>query len=221
MAFFQPSMIGAAGDVGVEFSSIEVDALNFDEAAVRLNVLAGYISEVDQPLRAAKRIAKQDMEERFDTEIAPDGSKWFALDADYAARKQHEVGFEHPILTRDTPLRKAATKESAWSVAGDSLFFDTSGLPEYWRTHQEGSPDFGAKFHSVANVEGEVDVPGAQNIPPRPFIGLSAEAEAKILTLFDIWFSEGIEMSTRRFAVSSVGVLQARTGRGFGPRIDF
>lgn len=214
------STIGSAGDLGIEFGAIEIDLLNFDEAAVRLNTLAGYISAVDIPMRGAKRIAMDDMKQRFDDEVSPDGAKWFALDPDYAARKQHEVGFEHPILTRERELRDAATSEEAWSVTGESLFFNTSVLPEYWRVHQEGSIGFGAKFHASANIAGEADVEGEQNIPPRPYIGLSAEAEAKIFTLFDVWFSEGIEMATKRFAISSVGTLQARSPRGgFGRAI--
>lgn len=221
MAFINtgPHVIGSAGDLGIIFSAIEVDALDFNKAAVALNELAGYVSEATPPLKAAKKIARDDMKERFDTEIRPDGDKWFALDPDYARRKQHDVGFEHPILTRSRDLREAATDEGAWSVSGESIFFSTGSLPEYWRVHQEGSSDFGAIFHASANPAGEIGEQGGQNIPRRPFIGLSAEAEAEILEVFDIWFSEGIELARKRYAISSVGVLQTRTALGqFGPR---
>lgn len=220
---FTPTPFGAPTELVGEFSAIEVDALSFEAASIALSNLATYIDNVDLPLRGAKKIGRDDMKERFDTETAPDGTTWFALDPDYAERKVRKKGFEHPILTYSKALRRAATSEAAWSVSGESLWFSTSTLPDYWRVHQEGSSDFGVTFHQV----GEDNVllrtsEGGQNLPPRPFIGLSAEAEGKILELFDIWFSNGLAEATSSYFISSAGTLHFKTPLGrIGERILF
>lgn len=215
---------GSIDTIVGDFAAFEVDALSFENASVALYELSLYVENIDLPLRGAKRIAREDMKDRFESEEAPDGTKWFELDPEYSERKEQAVGFEHPILTRESHLKKAATSEEAWSISGESLFFNTSSLPEYWRVHQEGSEGFGVTFAKILdkNVLVRSSPEGDQNIPPRPFIGLSAEAEAKILELFDIWFSEGLEQASKRFAISSVGTLHARTPQGrFGERIIF
>lgn len=219
------NVFGTIGtDIG-EFHAIEVEALNFDEAAVSLWDLSLYIENVELPLRGAKKIARDDMKDRFDSETAPDGTQWFELDPEYARKKQQYFGFEHPILTGKTKeLRTKATAEAAFSISGESLFYNTSDLPEYWRVHQQGSEGFAVTFHKIGeeNILVRTSPEGSQNIPPRPFIGLSDEAEAKILELFDIWFSAGLEEATKQFMVSSVGTLHARTPLGrIGERIVF
>lgn len=216
---------GSVNDIVGSFTAIEIDTESFEEAAVALYELSLYIESVDLPIRGARRIAMEDMKERFETETDPGGGKWFALDPDYAARKEREIGFEHPILTRDGDLKDAATSQEAWSISGHSLFFNTNVLPEYWRVHQEGSEGFSATFVQVGTGKSELlrtSGEGDANLPPRPFIGLSQEAEDKILELFDIWFSEGLELATKKFAISSAGTLHARTPQGrFGARIPF
>lgn len=218
---------GSPTELVGEFTIVEIDALDFKRAEVALNELARYLDNAIIPMRGAERIAMEDMKERFETETAPDGNQWAQLDPDYAARKAFELGFEHPILTgRSRELKTTATSSAAWSVAGDSLFFSTEGLPEYWRVHQEGSEDFGSVFHHAFSEEtGHLDSSegsGAQNIPPRPFIGLSRKAETKILELFDIWFSEGIQEATTHYKLGSSGILHAMGPRGqFGPKIEF
>lgn len=221
---FDPTPFGSPTQLIGEFSAIEVDTLSFAQAEVAVSRLANYIDDVDLPLRGAERIAREDMKERFETETSPDGTHWFALDPEYARRKQAEMGFEHPILTRTKALREKATKASAWSISGESLWFSTADLPKYWRVHQEGSEGFGVTFHHIGeeNVLVRDSPEGSQNLPPRPFIGLSEEAEGKILDLFDIWFSNGLEAATSSFALSSVGTLHVRTPQGrFGERIHF
>lgn len=215
---------GSIDELIGSFSAIEIDTESFEQAEVALYELSLYIENVELPIRGAKRIAMEDMKQRFETETPPGGGKWFALDPQYAERKERDVGFTHPILTRGGELKEKATSEAAWTVSGDSLFFNTAVLPEYWRVHQEGSEGFGATFVKIneENVLLRTPSEGDQNIPPRPFIGLSKEAEDKILVLFDIWFSEGLELATKKFAVSSKGTLHARTPLGrFGERIIF
>lgn len=216
---------GTVDELVGEFGAIEVDALSFEAASVALYELSLYIENVEIPLRGVKKIVRDDMKDRFDSETAPNGSPWFALDPEYAKKKQAYFGFEHPILTGKTKeLRTRATDEAAFSISGESLFYNTSELPDYWRVHQEGSEGFGATFVQIGEENVLMRTPGEgdQNIPPRPYIGLSDEAEAKILELFDIWFSAGLEQASKQFMVSSVGTLHARTPQGrIGERIIF
>jgi phage gpG-like protein len=207
----------------IEISRVEIDAIDFKRGEAALLELAGYFAALDPPLRAAKKIARDDMRERFESQIAPDGTQWRDLDPDYAVKKEHEVGFIYPILTKTGDLKEKALSEEAWSITGESIFYSTASLPDYWEVHQYGSDDYGTMFHG-GNIDetGHLDSgEGGSNIPPRPFIGLSDEAEAKIFEVFDIWFSTGLEEASHNFFVSSQGVLQTRgIGGKFGKRID-
>lgn len=216
--FGSPSQI-LGSFTGVDF--IEVDTVDFERAAIAIAELANYVDNVELPLRAVVKIARDDIKERFEKENDPEGDGWFELSPGYAERKQKEVGFEHPILQREGELYKKATDGSNWSVSGESVWYSTANLPDYWAVHQFGSADFGAQFHATANPKGETSLEGgAQNIPPRAFIGLSKKAEAKVLDLFDIWFSNGLERATKDFLISSHGALHVRTPLGrIGERI--
>ena len=221
---FTPTPFGTPTQLVGEFNALEVDTLSFEAAAVALSRLAMYIENVEIPLRTAKEIARHDMIERFESETAPDGTQWFALDPEYAKRKLHDKGFEHPILTYSKDLKTKATSEAAWTVTGESIWYNTTHLPPYWRVHQEGSEGFGVKFVKVKDesVLMRTSGEGDQNLPPRPFIGLSAEAEGKILEAFDIWFSSGLAKTSQSYFVSSAGVLHYRTPQGrIGERVVF
>lgn len=221
-----PTVFGPYGtDVGM-FNAVRLDLLNFDEGAIRLTQLALYLESEEIPLRAVARIARDDMEKRFQDEEDPDHDGWFELLPDYAERKEREVGSK-PILEHggrgSQHLKKKALKLSNFIVAGDSVVYDTSELPEYWRVHQEGSSDFGSVFHAKANTDPNADSSvgkGYQNIPPRPFIGMSKEAEAESMELFDLWFSNGIGMATKSFGVHTSGKLMHRKGGRFTHQVN-
>lgn len=204
--------------LGGELHTTYLDALDFERAEVNLLQLAGYLDNIEVPLLLARRIASEDMKDRFENETDPDRNKWADLSDIYSAQKQKDVGFEHPILTRSGDLKDAATDQNAWTVGADSIFFSTAGLPNYWVSHQFGrSETFQMGGSEKLGIEaGEVTL---DNMPPRPFIGISAEAEEKILDTFDLWFGKGVEEAAKSFAVSSHGVLQTRTAGGrFGPK---
>jgi hypothetical protein len=61
-----------------------------------------------------------------------------------------------------------------------------------------------------------------QGIPPRPFIGLSEEAEGEILAFMDTWFDSGISEGVRHYkegarvmSGSQPGILTAPIGNQF------
>lgn len=219
-----PPIEDVSGSFPGWFSGVKIDALDFERAEVVLNELAGYVEHMAPIMEVAKEIARNDMADRFQSQIDPEGNKWIDLDPDYAKRKEHDVGFVYPILTRTRALREAATSEEAWSVSGESIFFSTVGLPDYWRVHQEGSLDWGTHFHgglgAKTNQAGE-HIPAHesqsdpklttskgsrdQNLPPRPFIGLSQDAVDEIFIAFDQWWATGIEEATRKYKGGSHG----------------
>jgi phage gpG-like protein len=207
-----------SGSSPSQFDRIEIDALDFDKAAVALNELANYIEQVGPPLEAAKKIAIRDMKMRFQTETDPDGTKWFELDPVYAKRKEHEAP-GHNILSwglGDRDLEGEATEEARFSISGESIFYNTDNLPPYWRVHQQGSEGFGVVTHKWIHPSTGEEVAvhsressHGQNIPPRPYIGIGEEAELEIIDSFDLWFSKGIEEAGRGFKFSSSGTIFA------------
>lgn len=219
----------------------EIDTTDLDRAAKALVEMSGYFADTTAVLEVAKHIAMKDMADRFDSEIAPDGSKWAPLSEGtpewpgYAYKKllgvvtkagrqsEHFGGFIHPILTLEGTLRDAATSESAWSVAADSVWFDTSNLPPYWSAHQDPLKH------------------NRKDLPKREFIGLSADAQEEILITVGDWIDAGMLGATTeykaigggRYTVGSTykgqtitgigrgagGRMQYRTARGFGPMV--
>jgi hypothetical protein len=223
-----------AEDFGLDFQRVEVEALGFNEAAVKLGELAGYFEDVGPVMATSAAIARHDMEKRFVTQTSPEGygnKAWRSLDPLYEKRKIKDVGFAEPILTRGTnssnkrhrKLRDASTEAWRFHVAGDSLFYDTSNLPTYWHAHQVGRDFLSA---NVPTVRAQRKVKGFEKetsetytgLPPRPYIGLSSEATYEILVKFDQWVSFGLEEATKHFAISGSGTLQTRIAGRFGPK---
>ncbi len=179
---------------------------------------------------AAATIAREDMQEHFDSETGPDGDHWLPLDEDYLASKQ-SLGYPDDILHRTGDLEHAATSPSAFKVVGDSIFFDASGLPAYGLIHQTGSGvenvgiasqhRYAAKFEEgYAKREGgahsNIGIGRGNALPARPFIGMSEEAEAKVWAAFDLWFDEATSIAIH----PGTGVVQQRLPSGqFGPKI--
>lgn len=91
---------------------------------------------------------------RFDTATAPDGSVWEALDPEYAVQKPRR---KDQILVLEGHLRD----QMRYQVHSDELVFGTNLV--YGATHQFGDP--------------------ARGIPARPYLGLSTDDEAHVLSL--------------------------------------
>lgn len=92
--------------------------------------------------------------ERFQLEMAPDGTPWEGLDPEYQARKKRQ---KNRILVLDAYLRD----QMSYDAQPGSVEFGTARI--YGATHQFGDDDRG--------------------IPARPFLGLSDDDEIHILNL--------------------------------------
>jgi phage gpG-like protein len=200
--------------------------------------LAGYLDNVEEPLIASWAVARKDTGERFDTETDPDGTHWVELDDEYLTRKLSE-GYPPDILHRTGVLENQAP--SGWVVMGETLVYNTAGLPEYGLLHQDGTgdpSDWGiARTQHRAQVKlrraGDIaflDYEGGIHdsmgigrgnaLPARPFIGLSTEAVEEIATIFDLWFDAGVSGIFIQTGPIATGTIQRRMPSGrFGSAI--
>jgi hypothetical protein len=204
-----------------------------DEVAKALVRAAGVLEDFGPPLRAAARVTKFDIQERFDTETDPEGDPWVPLNADYLTYKT-SIGGDPRILHLWGPLETAATSFSRFKVDAKSgdMYYNATGLPFYWEFHQNGTLDeFAAETlriikeiarkdpEAAARARKDATTKGSgrgKNIPARPFIGVSGEAEELIFNLFDLWVADSTQLK-----VSSVGVMQHAPGGRFGSPVDF
>lgn len=214
------------GDIQLSITSIPDPR----EIQLELERIAGHLENIKEPLAASARILAEDTQERFDTETDPDGNAWIPLDEDYLTSKR-SLGYPDDILHRKGDLERSATSIQYYKVIGDSVFFDTSGLPSYGLIHQVGSGDEAdvgyAAVHKYrvkddpeyARLEGgahtNLGIGRGKALPPRPFLGMSEEAEGKIWKAFDLWFDEATNIY-----IGSTGTIQQRLPSGrFGPKV--
>jgi hypothetical protein len=157
-----------------------------EEMANRMFVVADALRDARAPLLFAARQTREEIAESFRTETSPDGEGWQQWAESYIDEaEENNIG----ILRRDPPeLFEAAIDHNAFSVVGDTLYYDTSGWPEtsggesYGWFHQDGAPHRRTKS-------------GSPNpLPQREFVGLSNEGENMILATFMGWFDRSIDL---------------------------
>ena len=195
MSTYAGASVGAFAPGTISFTWVpdpEVVAQELLETADNLEDRSG-------PLAISRSIAIDDMLDRFKTKTDPEGNAWVPWAPSYAPRGNR-------MLDLSGDMKEAASSPSAYPQTESSLFFDTSGLPPYWIWHQQGtggtqvfragsmSPIGELKSDLVFGGEGR-----GKALPPRPFVGVSFEAQLKILETFDQWFqgSIGIGVSSR------------------------
>lgn len=206
------------------------DAEDLMAAETLMLEIAGELDNVALPMIAARHVAMEDMQKRFDTETDPEDNPWTPLDPDYWRYKQ-SLGFPDMILQRTQDLMHAATSADAWLIYENTLMFNPAVLPDYGLLHQEGtgnSSSHGARQEYVERSQAAGNVVGGTHtsmgigrgnaLPPRPFIGMSEEAEGKIWLIFDEWFEHVGDAASTPYIRSS-GVMQSREGGRFGPKI--
>lgn len=212
-----PAIDAAVGSFPGSVSTIYKWFPDPHEVEAALVSVANYYENLASPLRASARVARLDIKNNFDTESDPTGIPWFPLNSKYSKWKESH-GYDDRILRMEGHLEEAATSPDAfhWDDLGveGELWYSTENLPKYWYVHQVGSPRDNPGFRSFEEIQTGAGKGG--NIPQRAFIGLSAEAEAAIFDVFDVWFFAGAS----NVVVSGSGVLQKRTAGGrFGPRV--
>lgn len=149
----------------------------FQQALVEVETA---LEHVEVPLAFAKEQVQADVRERFTTETDPDGNPWQSWSAIYTpyALSFPNVG----ILQQTGDLMKAATRDSAYIISGNTLFFEGGDLPHAGWAHQEGALRTDAMGDTI------------NFLPPRPFLGLSEEAKTLIFATFTDWFDRSIDI---------------------------
>jgi len=170
--------------IGLEFDWLYPDPPVIEYQLVQLE---RYLENTQVLMEGAKQRAQVDMAERFETETDPDGHPWQEL----AQPAPEQVG----ILRLSTEMYQRAISEDAWIATPVGVFFDTSRLPDYWPYHEQ--------------PEGA----GGQRIPRRSFVGLSSDAEQKIVNRADEWLAGGLVLGGifRREVRTQVGTFTAFT----------
>jgi hypothetical protein len=202
MAVFSGRATGAFG--GSVFFEWEPDP---DVVAMELIRTADRLDDMSQPLLLAREIAISEHLDHFKDQSGPDGEAWAPWASSYEpVARVNNIG---DILERTLDLEYAMVDPGAYPISKDSVFFSTGGLPHYWLWNQEGTgsfSDWGRRDTMKADIESRgnifMDTPmgigKGQALPARPFVGMSVEAQLRILEVFDMWFSTAITSSFTR-----------------------
>lgn len=152
------------------------------------------------PLMFAAEQTQADIRERFETETDPEGAPWQEWAESYVdyAESFPNIG----ILRQTGELYERASSNQAFIISNDSVFYDPGVLPARGIWHQEGRP-------------GRTTASGSPNpLPKRAFLGLSAEAEARIMLTFVNWFDRAVDLYvTSRGRVGRRHALRGPGGR--------
>jgi len=166
-----------------------------EDLSLRLLRLADQYDDMLAPLVASQQAAIEATEAHFDSQSAPDGTPWEALNEDYLTAKE-AAGFpSDEILVRTGEGKKAATSTTAWFIYEDALWFDPNAMPLYMSYHQGGtqSEALGSALRKFSTGEDftkeeaealKVGSGRGQNLPKREFIGFG---EIDTLVFEDIW----------------------------------
>lgn len=213
---------GETGAFGRRGGIITTNILGDDQLALGFVKLAGYVEETALPLKAAEAIAKADIHERFQTHVDPEGDDWQPLAPQTVQRKASSPTlrtYPEDILTHTGLMEKQATADESFTIVSDELVWSSQYMPRYWGVHQEGSGEF-TEIPAEKSVSGKAMKFAAsegrgRGTPARPFIGLSQEAEAQIIEVFDMWYDEGVSIAIN----PGTGIVQQRNHGRFGRRL--
>lgn len=218
------SFTGAFGGI-ITFNwapSPMIVARDLEAAADRLN-------NMSVPLMAARDLGIADVAENFAGEHDPDGAPWTPWSASYV--RSGPPGPPQSILHLTGDLESSSTDPRAWPITAREVFFSFGALPEYGIWHQEGASRASAGRGTTresnlaatrgllsegATLAGGAEFYGQNDLPARPFAGISVETQFAIVDIFDAWFGA----ATVGLVVSGSGVVQTRgPGGRFGPRV--
>lgn len=175
-----------------------------DVVAMELIETSENLEDRSVPLALSRVVAQQEHMDHFESQSDPEGTPWRPWSASYAPiAAATNVG---QILQRYMDLEYAVVSPEAYPVTLDSVFFSTAGLPEYWLWNQEGTGSFqnwgfiDTRTEEIRSRGLKVYMPGGINwgigkgqaLPARPFVGMSVEAQLKILEIFDMWFDSAV-----------------------------
>lgn len=154
--------------------TIEIDAASMAEMSEALDRLANHCRNIAPALKEIGEMLKRSTDERFDRQVAPDGTPWADIDGETMIAKRGTPG-EGKILTHTTRLRRSIN----YQVVGDGLLVGTNVL--YAAIHQLGGEtgSRGRRFEMIA----------------RPFLGLSADDKERAIEIVADYLCESLSDS--------------------------
>jgi hypothetical protein len=208
-----------------------VVARDYDQAA-------GYLENMTPPLLASRQLGIADVDENFAGEHDPDGNPWAPWSESYVDSFGGMENTPDSILNLTGDLWGSSIDPRAWPVTAREVFFSFGALPSYGIFHQEGasraSAGRGVKRESNVASTGfltlEAPLPsgkefyGQNDLPARPFAGLSTYTQGLILNVFDRWFTGALSIGmgssgTVQTRVSGVDASGKKFGGRFGPKV--
>ena len=209
-----------------------------EDLSIRMLALADYYDNMMIPLAESRQAAIAATEYRFDSQTAPDGTPWPALDPDYLDWKVNNGDPEDEILVMTGAGKAAATSEGAWFIYEDALWFDVNRLPDYMSYHQAGTDGLNAEQRGILNklanketitmheagVVIEKSDGRGKSLPKREFVGFNDFDIQVFEDIWNTWFASGIVEEFPSGGVSFFGQtgfnmmgefpIIGRTGRG-------
>jgi hypothetical protein len=202
------------------------------------DLAANYLDNMTPPLMASRQLGIADVSENFAGEHDPDGNPWAPWSESYVESFGDMAFTPDSILNLTGDLWGSSTDPRAWPITAREVFFDFGSLPGYGIFHQEGASRASAgkgvkRSDNIATTKFLTEdgpLPsgneffGQNDLPARPFAGISEETTFLILDVFDNWFSGALSIG-----MGGHGTIQARTsgvdasgkkfGGRFGPKI--
>lgn len=112
---------------------------------------AAEVEDLTEPLTGVGELVLRDIGEQFRTEGAFGlGSKWQALNPDYARWKEQQVG-DQPILVFKGTMRAAMMARSAVHVSARRMVYDPDA-PDYASRHQKGDESRGLPQRKMVEI---------------------------------------------------------------------
>lgn len=175
--------------------------------------VASNLEDTYKPMLTSKRLAQEDVQEHFDSEAAPNGLQWLALNEDYLRRKE-AAGDDPRILRRTGDLEAAAVSDEAYVVTPQGLFFNWDALPMTADGHNVGKLQQ-TDYSGIDAARTEDSSNQGRHRIGRPFVGMSDFMEQSFIKVFDIWFDEAISVVVN----PRTGVMQHFEGNRFGSKV--
>lgn len=208
MANYSGKSLGTFGELGGELEFAWEPPGGPEEVANELLAVSGYLEDIAGPLTLSREVLKNDIRMRFQTKVDPEGTPWPEWSFSYSAYR--EANYPNGgILVRTGELEQTATADEAFVQSEESIFYNTGGLPPYWLWTEQGATrstpnapaplsekeaahmasTLGVSVQTLREVQG-----GGNELPARPFVGPSFEAEIEVIEIFDKWFDGAITL---------------------------
>lgn len=198
----------------VEFFWAEDDPEVVHQLLIQLSYA---LDDFQAPLAAAGGLARADIKRRFETGTDPSGRAWEPWAESYEpwalSHTQGPILPDRANLHLTGEMKRQLLSEGNWLFTKQELFLDTSDVDDKWAWHNFGATRQTSEAKSFEEFAGEKALFGGNELPARPFIGMSPVTRAKVTKAFDMWFRGTVETYTTSTGRTFFRGRDPRTGR--------